>query len=254
MQDLDPLDRHPPVPEPAGASAAATGGQVAFARERLVRAIVSGQLAPGLVMSQPELSEMLGVGRTPLREALRLLEQDGFLMSERNRRVKIAPFSIEDLEDLYALRFSVEAAAIHMTVPYLTPEQDAELEGLMAQMQHYSGRGDTERFEVPHRAFHAMLASGAGERARRVASSLADQAERYRRAFLEPSAASETSGSEHTQILASALEHDADTCAQLVLDHYAGTAEAVAAAIGSDRPLARIRIAMDLAGPPESVK
>jgi DNA-binding GntR family transcriptional regulator len=204
-------------------------------------------------MSQPELSETLGVGRTPLREAIRLLQQDGFVMAEPNRRVKVAPLSLEDLEDLYALRSAVEAAAIHMTIPALRPEQDAELEGLVAQMQHYSDRGDTERFELPHRVFHGMLVAGAGERSRRVARSLADQAERYRRAFLGPSEASETSGLEHAQILASALDHDADACAQLVVEHYAATAEAVAAALGSDEPLARIRVASRLAAPPGSV-
>jgi DNA-binding GntR family transcriptional regulator len=231
------------------ASLLAPDGQVALARELLSAAIVSGELAPGLVLSQPDLSERLGVGRTPLREAIRLLQQEGFLYSERNRRVKIATFSVEDLEDLYALRFSVEAAAIHMTVPFLSPEQGAELEGLVAQMQHYVDRNDLERFEMPHRQFHAMLVAGAGERSRRVTRSLADHAERYRRAFLEPSEASETSGLQHAQIMASALAHDPEACAQLVIDHYAETAEALATAIGATHPLARIGVAMRLAVP-----
>jgi DNA-binding GntR family transcriptional regulator len=243
---LDSAARHHTDAGHGPARPAAPDGHVALARERLRAAIVSGELAPGLVLSQPELSERLGVGRTPLREAIRLLQQDGFLQSERNRRVKIATFSVEDLEDLYALRFSVEAAAIHMTVPFLTPEEGAELEGLLAQMQHYTDRNDLERFEVPHRAFHSMLVAGAGERSRRVAMSLADHAERYRRAFLQPAQASETSSVEHAQILASAVGHDADACAQLVIDHYRETAEALARALGATEPLAKIRVAMML--------
>jgi DNA-binding GntR family transcriptional regulator len=247
--DVDP-ETHGPGPPP--------DGQVALARDRLRGAIVSGDLAAGRVISQPELSELLGVGRTPLREAIRLLAQDGLVLSERNRRVRIAELSLDDLEDLYALRLSVEAAAIRMTVPFLTPEQDAELDGLVAQMEHYSERGDAERFEIPHRAFHALLVSGAGNRMRAAARSLSDHAERYRRAYLGGSGASEASRSEHAQILASALDHDGDACAEQVIDHYARTAEAVAAAIGSaarpgGRPAGRVR-SLELRGAASDVQ
>jgi DNA-binding GntR family transcriptional regulator len=87
----------------------------------------------------------LAVSRTSLREALRLLQHEGLVLSEPNRRIRIA-----DVEQLYAMRIAPEAVAIRATVSRLAPEDFAELEGLMAKMDHYMRAKDLERWEVPH--------------------------------------------------------------------------------------------------------
>src|SRR5438034_6443771 len=94
---------------------------------RLYAEILAGHLDPGKPVSQIKLAERLGVSRTPLREALRMLERDGLIHSEPNRRVRVTPVSVEDLEQLYALRVTVEALAIRITVPRLGDEDFARL-------------------------------------------------------------------------------------------------------------------------------
>jgi DNA-binding GntR family transcriptional regulator len=77
---------------------------------------------------------MLGVGRTPLREALRMLQREGLVEAEPNHRVRVADFSIPDLEQLYAMRISLEALAIRLTVPHLQKEEPRRLEAYLTQM------------------------------------------------------------------------------------------------------------------------
>jgi DNA-binding GntR family transcriptional regulator len=128
---------------------------VAVVYERLRTAILQGDIQPGKPTSQVILARELGVSRTPLREALRMLQGEGLVLSEPNRRVRIADFSISDVEELYAMRIPLEAVAIRATLPMLTATDFAELEGLMAQMDHYMRADDFDGMEAPHRAFHA---------------------------------------------------------------------------------------------------
>src|ERR687889_810805 len=140
------------------------GQNVALVHDRLRAAILRGELSAGQTTSQVTLARDLEVGRTPLREALRLLQREGLVISEPNRRVRIAELSSTDAEELYVMRIALEAVAIRITVPALKSSDFAELEGYMAQMDHYMRVEDRMGMRVPHRAFHDRLVRGAGER------------------------------------------------------------------------------------------
>jgi DNA-binding GntR family transcriptional regulator len=148
--------------------------------EILRSAILRGEIPAGRITTQAALSDQLGVGRTPLREALRMLQSEGLVVSERNRQVQIADLSADDAEQLYVMRIALETAAIRITVPTLTSDSFAELEGAMAQMDHYMRVEDQPGMRTPHRLFHRILNEGAGERVSRGIAELFDHAERYR--------------------------------------------------------------------------
>ena len=95
------------------------GASTQHAYEELRRQILQGELAPGATFSQVQLSDQLGVSRTPLREAVRLLQMEGLLRAEPRRRVRVSPLSTEDFEDLYAIRIALESLAVRLTVPQL---------------------------------------------------------------------------------------------------------------------------------------
>ena len=70
------------------------GDIVAQVHEQLRDAILNGDIRPGIKTSQAELARDLGVGRTPLREAVRMLQDEGLVLAEPNRRVQIASLSV----------------------------------------------------------------------------------------------------------------------------------------------------------------
>src|SRR2546421_9865893 len=90
---------------------------------QLRRAIVRCDIPSGVQLSQRELSQLTGVGRTPLREALRMLQREGLVEAETNHRVRAADFSISDLEQLHAMRSSLQALALRLTGPLLQTDE-----------------------------------------------------------------------------------------------------------------------------------
>jgi DNA-binding GntR family transcriptional regulator len=191
--------------------------------EKVREAILDGELAPGTVMSQVALADELGISRTPLREALRMLQSEGLIDAEPNRRVRVAPLSATDLEDLCIIRVTLESEALLLSVPRMTPEDLAGLEGHMAEMAHYAAAEDYRRWVVPHRAFHRSLTAAAGERLNQLLGQLFDHAERYRRLHIGhgPSAWA-TAG--HRDILDACKRGDKELGARLLASHLARTA------------------------------
>jgi DNA-binding GntR family transcriptional regulator len=202
----------------------------ALVYEQLRSAILSGELRAGDEIAQVDLAKRLGAGRTPLREALRILKEEGLVSSEPNRRVAIAEFSIEDLEELYVVRITLEATAVLDTVPTLSPEQIGRLEGLIATMTHFASQNDFERFQPPHREFHATLVSATGPRMTRLISQLSDHAERYRRAYMNWGSSRDVydmASAEHRAILDAASQGQAELTVDRLIGHYMRTAQGV---------------------------
>ena len=81
----------------------------------LRESILNGALPPGESLSQVQLATKLGVSRGPLREAVRMLQREGLVEAEVNRRGRVSSFSIDDLEQLYAMRIVHESLAIRIT-------------------------------------------------------------------------------------------------------------------------------------------
>ena len=226
------------------------GQNVALVHDRLREAILRGEIPPGQSSSQVLLAKQLGVSRTPLREALRMLQNEGLVLAEPNRRIRIAEFSIEDVEQLYAMRVALEAVSILTAVPLLTPEDFGELEGLMAQMDHYMRNGDQERMEGPHAAFHARFVSGAGPRIAAMIAQLFDHGERYRRAYgaVYPGQWPRRR-EEHRGILDAAIAGDAQLAVDRLVAHYAHTATIVISKLDAGHQPTLLRTAIGAVAP-----
>ena len=124
---------------------------------RVRESILEGEIAPGTVMSQVALADELGVSRTPLREALRMLQSEGLVEAQANRRVTVTPISATDLEELVVMRVALETEAVRLSIDRLAPEEIAALEGRLAEMAHFAKEKDYERWQGPHSAFHRGL-------------------------------------------------------------------------------------------------
>lgn len=114
--------------------------------------IIDGTYGPHYRMSQRDLAEELEVSRTPLREALRRLEADGFLVSEANRGMQVAPIANGDTEQHYAVRLLVEPPVMASLVQEITDEDIAAMRAALDRMSATVNR--TQEFQEAHRHFH----------------------------------------------------------------------------------------------------
>jgi len=186
---------------------------------RLRRLILDGELAPGTEVSQTELSQRLNCSRTPLREALRLLEREGLVVSnEAYRLVRVSSLSMVDVDDLYSLRVMGEGLAIWLTVPTLRADDFEALERDLTR----TAEGDLEA----HRSFHHRLRAGSGARLAEHLELLFEHAERYQRAYTELEDANvwEVKRLEHRAILDACIARDRELARALLIDHIADTA------------------------------
>jgi DNA-binding GntR family transcriptional regulator len=132
-----------------------------------------------------------------------------------------------DLEELCIARVTLEAQAMRLSVPLMTPEDLARLEGYMAEMAHYAEIEDYRRWTVPHRSFHRALTAPAGERINDLLGQLFDHAERYRRLHIGH-APTPWATAGHREILDAAKAGDRDRSAALLASHFARTGFEVA--------------------------
>jgi DNA-binding GntR family transcriptional regulator len=129
--------------------------------------ILDGTVPPGAMLSQVQLAQEIGVSRTPLREALRMLQEEGLVLAEYNHRVRVADIDISELEFFYASRIMLEALAIALTVPHLTRDDFDRLTSILDQMHVASERHDIEGWDEGNKQFHAVLSSHTGGRCAR---------------------------------------------------------------------------------------
>jgi DNA-binding GntR family transcriptional regulator len=231
--------------EPVQAPETAVGTSATVVHRRVRDAILSGELAPGSEMSQVQLARELGVSRTPLREALRMLQREGLVEAEANRRVRVSAFSVDDLEQLYALRVVNEALGIRLTVPAMTPEDDTFLDESLLTMSLYAREQDLDGWEEHHRAFHRRLVRYSGDRLRHLLAELADHAERYRRLYVEHEPRAWSVGAaEHEAIVDACHARDPAAAAATLARHLSRTALTVLMYVAPDHEPATIRSAL----------
>jgi DNA-binding GntR family transcriptional regulator len=123
--------------------------------ESIRERIISGQLPPGIRLSQQQLAEELDVSRTPLREALQRLATEGFVTAQANRGMVVAPAPLSDVEGTYALRLLVEPATVAALVDTVTDAEIDEMADALAAME--APAVSTRDFQEAHLRFHYVM-------------------------------------------------------------------------------------------------
>ncbi len=132
------------------------------------RAIISGDLRSGEKVSESALAERLGVSRTPVREALNRLRNEGLIVLERYRKGYVANFTADDLREIFRLRATLEGEAARGAALRIGDEDLARMEALQDEMERsYEAVGydeSVETFDRLNREFHRIVARAAGIR------------------------------------------------------------------------------------------
>jgi DNA-binding GntR family transcriptional regulator len=164
--------------------------RISRAYEQLYQLIVHGRLAPGARIAEGPLAARLGVSRTPVREALQRLRQEGLLIevgggTGLRGRLAVAPLQRERMEELYALVGAVEALAVRGLSKFEVAQRE-ELARRLEKIErafHAEARRRTleyDRLFELHQAFHrALVEAGAGPETRAVLRTIKPQMDRY---------------------------------------------------------------------------
>lgn len=195
---------------------------------RLREAILEGALAGGEVINQVQLSRRFGVSRTPVREALRMLQAEGLVESQYQQRMRVTAVTPEEIDAVYATWILVDALCVSMTVPQITKDDMARIETALQRMVDAAVPDAAATWEAEHRAFHDLLVMYAGPVLRANIDLCWDRSERTRQTRARAAALSwHMSDDEHTAIVRAYAEGSVDRAVHCMSRHLARTAVSV---------------------------
>jgi DNA-binding GntR family transcriptional regulator len=139
---------------------------VELTTQRLRGEILSGELPPGARIVEEQLCRRYGISRAPLREALRLLAEQGLVEHLPRRGARVSDWSPTDIRQLFEIRHVLERHAVLSALPLAGAEADplAAVRERLAAMHAAEERGDQLAKDDAHRAFHAAVVGLAGNR------------------------------------------------------------------------------------------
>lgn len=207
--------------------------------------IITGVLAPGTELKQAELARVFAVSRAPLREAFRMLQEEGLVSAEPDRRSRVLGFNPDELELLYAARITLESLGVRLTAGRLGTVEGRGAAGALKEMDRAHRASDMTSWSQAHHRFHQIMVVRCGSRVTRTISSYAEQSEQYVRTYQAGHAdLFPDRHREHADILAAVQDGDADRGGRLMAEHLAGTALRVLGDYAPDHPAEAVRIAV----------
>lgn len=188
--------------------------------------ILDGRIPPGTKLSQATLAKQLCVSRTPLREVLRMLQEEGLVTSEPNQRMRVAGLDPMELDYDYASRILLGSLALSMAADEFSQDREKEATRLLDRMRITAEQRDVDGWIQAHTAYHRVFDSAAPEPLQRQLRLLADRSVRYirLRQIGDPVHWSEAGDLEHPSILRAVTAHERDVAVSALADHLAGTA------------------------------
>ena len=136
----------------------------ALAAEALRQMVLSGELRPGDRVIENRLTEELGVSRPPLREAMRVLEQEGLIVQVPRKGAVVAPITPHDIYEIVSLREEIEQIAVRLGVPVRSQERLDRLRQTFADMEAAAEEKGAPRVVETSFAFHLAIVGLAGHR------------------------------------------------------------------------------------------
>jgi DNA-binding GntR family transcriptional regulator len=179
--------------------------------EWLRRAIVARELRPGQRILQEDLANELGVSIGPVREALRVLEQEGQVTYRPRRGYFVTELSIADLREIYELRQILEERAARAALPWLDEEALNRIASAASECAGAARAGDVALELDANRRFHMAIVGAPGlNHTIQVIRLLWDRTEAYRAIYYNSSAEREAAIEAHDRIIAAVIAGDAD--------------------------------------------
>lgn len=196
--------------------------------QTLKQYILDQRLKPGSKLSVPRLAQQLAVSRTPVKEAIERLGQEGLVTTLPNRGAFVAIIRPEDVEEIYQMREMLEGLASRLAALKIDPGMMAELRRLLEQGEAAVRRGDITAHTSFDLEFHRLIRERAGNRRLiRALDNLQDQIRVvFRTSAIIPGRMA-MAIEEHSRIIEALESGEADHAEEITRDHVRRIREAV---------------------------
>ena len=193
--------------------------------ERLENDIIQGVYAKGEILTELKLVELMGVSRTPIREALRRLEQER-LIADSGKGSVVVGITEDDLLDIMNIRQRIEGLAAYYATLNMTEEGKKELTHIVDLQEFYFNKGDADRLRQVDDQFHDAICK-LSNRTVLVDTLLPlhRKTRRYRRISLEDTARTSCTMKEHREIYDAIMAGDAELAMELTSRHIENAKE-----------------------------
>lgn len=189
-------------------------------RERILK----GEYKIGEKIKENQIASELRVSRTPIREAFKQLENEGLIDYIPNRGCFAKGFTRRDIEDLYAVRKSLEILAVEWAVDRITQEQIDKLQEQSDLMEFYTTRGDCKKVLEINSDFHSVIYNATGSRfMAQVLRSYKEYIEQTRKAIFDEKDYLEDIFQEHKAVLEAIKDRDAERAKAAMAMHLDGS-------------------------------
>ena len=144
--------------------------------ENIRQAIIDGTFSPGERLMEIQLDDEMGVSRTPVREAIRKLELEGFVVMIPRRGTYVADISIKDITEIYEVRTCLDVLAAGLAAERITDEELESMNGYLHEIGQHVANRDMNKIVEVDTAFHDVLYNASrNERLRSIINNLREQ-------------------------------------------------------------------------------
>ena len=207
-------------------------GQHVF--DNLKQAIVRGNIAPGEWLVESHIAEMLGISRTPVREAIHKLERERLIERQPRGGFTVLGLNRDDIEETFGIRSVLEGYAARLATIKHQPKELGVLEKKIREFQQCLDQGRMDALPEINTEFHDSLYDlSKSPRLIHMINGLRDQIYRYRQMILKDEHLANVSNGDHIQMLKFMRKRDAEKVESLVREHILRGREVVLQELGS---------------------
>ena len=194
----------------------------------LREAILKGDLKPGERLMELQLAAQLGVSRTPIREAIRMLEQEGLAVTVPRKGAEVAKMTLKGMEDVLEIREALDILACQLACVRITEEQLALLEEKKKAFEASLKSGNVREIAETDVAFHDVIYDATGNpKLVNMLNNLREQIYRYRVEYLKKEENYPRLIKEHNEIYTSLVNRSKEDATASIREHVINQAIAV---------------------------
>ena len=207
----------------------------------LRQAIKEGVLKPGERLMEIQLADELGVSRTPIREAIRQLEQEGFVVMVPRRGTYVADISLKDIAQVFEIRSALEELSAGLAAERITPDELESLERILVEINEFIDKGEFDKIVDADIRFHDILYHASrNTRLVDILHNLREQMLRFRSVSMHYPGRLAATWEEHRQMVENIANHNSAMARKVAKKHMENSEKTLLKGISNDEEAARL--------------